>query len=275
MSFSTIARSLEPLAAAMWGLFLGWTIILGAVWVGGVNEGWLRTVVPQDDLRLALVALAQSAVPTWLALAVVNIHLALSHAEGLSTARRWLFLLLAATLALGMLARIKGLPFGPGDFKDTLGPRLLGVPVGWALLWVLLVVGARELVLWARPRLRHESTALAGAALVLLSFVNLQPLVVDGREGFRFWYHGTLASPTGAPWWAALSVFAVAAALGWLLREIRLGVSGRPRSRKPALAFLLFNVLLLLTHVRLWIVPLHPQTEVVVPPSPATATPSE
>ena len=252
MSRSTLSRSLEPLAAALWGIFLAWTVLLAAVWVGGVDAAWLQTNLGHAELRLTAEALVQSVVPTWLALAVANMHLSLTRAEGLRTARRWLFLTLVAALALGILARARDLPFGPFDFKDSLGPRLLGVPIGWTLLWFVLVAGARELVLWVRPRLGHRLTVLASTVLVGLSLATLQPLVAHEREGFRFWLFGRLGEPDVVPWYAPVAAVAFAGALGWFMREMRL-FSGTQRSRRPAVTFLILNALLLATALRLWL----------------------
>ena len=253
MSQSTLSRSLEPLAAALWGIFLAWTILLGAVWVGGVDAAWLEASVANTDLRTAATALVQSVVPAWLALAVVNMHLALTHAEGLRTARRWLFLTLAAALLLGMVARAAEMPFGPFDFKDSLGPRLAGVPVGWLLLWFVLVAGARELVLWVRPRLSHRVTAIAGAVLALITLANLHPLVMQGREGFRFWLFGRIEVPAALPWYAPMSALLFAFGLGWLMREMRLLGGTHHRSRRAAVVFLLLNGLLLAANVGRWV----------------------
>ena len=101
MSRSTVARSLEPLAASLWGFFLVWTALLAVVWIGAVDEFFLKANVGNDGLLVALVALVNSATPAWLALGVANMHLAIARAEGLATARRWLGILLGASLALG------------------------------------------------------------------------------------------------------------------------------------------------------------------------------
>jgi hypothetical protein len=171
--------------------------------------------------------------------------------------------LLGSALAFGLLARMIHLPFGrihfipfagaPGQWKGSgpLGPHLLGVPIGWALLWVVLVAGARELVLWLRPRASHTIATLAGATLVTLTFLNLEPLASGRHWRWWFWYRGEF-STAAAPQWIALG--AISAISSWLLRET-LGRHIPHRSRKPALVFVIFNALLLATHLRWWLAP--------------------
>ena len=255
MSRSVVARSLEPLAASLWGFFLAWTALLAAAWVGAVDEFWLKANVSNAGLRDALVMLFNSATPGWIALGVANAHLAISRAEGLATARRWLGLLLGASLVFGVIAVRTGVPFGGVYFTAQLGVRLMGVPVGWALLWALLVIGARELVLWLRPRASHAATALAGGAMVALTFVNLEPLA--RRWFWWMWYRDKLTIAATVPWHAPFVVFAFAVALGWLLREIAIVPRTQRRSRKPAIIFLLLNALAIATHLRLWLAPPH------------------
>jgi len=250
MSASTLSRSLQPLAASLWGAFVAWSILLGAVWVGRVDDAWLVNNVAHSDLRLAGAALIYSVVPAWLALAAVNMHLAIAREEGLRAARRWLFTTLLAALVLGMAARRFGIPFGAFDFKDSLGPRLLGVPIGWLLLWYVLVAGARDLVLWLQPRMGHAPTAIAGAALVVGSLAILQPLVVSGREGFRFWVFGTLAEPGPVPWYAPVVALAFAGGLGWMMREMQAPIG---RSRRAAEAWLVWTGLAAAVYLRGWV----------------------
>jgi hypothetical protein len=248
MSRSTIARALEPLAASLWGLFLAWTVLLAVVWVGVVDGAKARTLFDHPQLQSVAAALVQSAVPAWLAFAVVNIHLALSRAEGLATARRWLLLVVGSTLILGLLLKWAGWIFGPNLGFKLGGVR--GVPLAWPLLWMVLVAGARELVLWVRPRASHGATAAIGAVLVALSVLNLESLTRPYVWNWWFWYHEPLLSHP-IHWLAPVLALAVAGGLGWLMRQTRLAPQALHRSRKPALIFLILNALLLATHLRL------------------------
>lgn len=264
MSRSTLSRSLEPLAASLWGIFIGWTLLLAVVWVGALDPNHATQGIANEGLRQTVSVLIQSAVPAWLALAVANIHLALSRSNGLRSARLWLWILLGGTFAFAVLASVVPVPFGRLRFITTvtpgallkssgaLGPNLLGVPVGWALLWFVLVAGARECVLWAAPRISHARAALAGAAVVVLSIVNLEPLAHGGNWQWWFWYRGEFTVPA-SPQWAAYAV--VALLLSWVMRDTRLANLAQRRSRKPAIVFLVFNVLLVAAHLRLWLWP--------------------
>ncbi len=268
MSRSTINRSLEPLVACLWGFFLGATVLLAAVWIGLRDEDWARQQVANEGLRATLVFLARNAAPIWLVLAVVNIHLAIAQAEGLRTARVWLLIVLVGSLFLGVLltmfnaftGRIHFIGVGEGFGGGALGPQMAGVPIGWPLLWVVLVIGARELILWIRPRTSHLVTALIGTALVFLTFVNMEPLVHGGRWRWWIWYSGKF-EVTASPQWFAL--LAGAALLSFRLRKPDVMERLPKRPRKPALVFLIFSTLLVLTQIRLWLSP--PATPMELP----------
>jgi hypothetical protein len=263
MSRSLLTRSLEPLAASLWGLFLGWTVLLAWVWLMAIDAEWVRREVSNEGLKKALEALVKTVVPAWLGLAAAVMHLTFSRAEGMSTARRWLWLVLAGGFALGLLARNFEVPFGSIHFMPfvsldhkgqsegygPLGPYLLGVPIGWALLWFVLVAGARELVLWFFPRASHGAATRAGGVLVALTFLNLEPLAHGWRWRWWFWYEGKW-NVAASPQWAIILVAALA--LSWLLRQTSVAPRVPQRSRKPAIIFLIFNLLLLAAHLRFW-----------------------
>lgn len=264
MPRSIVARSLEPLAASLWGIFLAWTALLAVAWVGAVDENWLKPKVENEGLRDALVMLFNSALPAWIALGVANVHLAVSREEGLKTARHWLRLALGLSFLLGVIAANTGVLFGGAYFSSKLGVRLAGVPVGWALLWVPVLIGARELVLWLRPRAGHNMTALAGGALVMLAFFNLEPLAQ--RFTWWFWRRDKFSDATSLPWHFMLVILVFAVALGWLLRETNMVPRLQRRSRRAAVIFLLLNVLAIAAHLRFLIAP--PQSlpvEIAVP----------
>lgn len=264
MPRSIVARSLEPLAASLWGLFLAWTALLAVAWVGAVDEFWLKANVSNAGLRDALVMLFKSAMPAWIALGVANVHLTVSREEGLKTARRWLRFVLGLSFLLGVIAANTDVLFGRAYFSAGLGVRLVGVPVGWALLWVLVLIGARELVLWLRPRTGHGATALTGGALVALTFVNLEPLA--HRFTWWFWRRDKFTVATSLPWHFMLVLLVFAVALGWLLREINIVPRTQRRSHRAAVIFLLLNALAIAAHLRFWLAP--PQSlpvEIAVP----------
>ncbi len=226
---------LEPLAAVLWGIFLVWSAWLAAVWWLPIGPVWLgfsampeATPPPNADLRRTILLLADNADLLWLVLATANLHLHLSLTHGLSTARRWLLTTAATALVLGVLTTKCSVPFGSILFYPTLGARLLGVPAGWVLLWVVLVLAAREAAVQLRPRASHAAaSALAGALVFLTAVCVLPPALM-----LRAWWTWAVS-----PWeWAAW--FLVPCALAFALREKSILTASARRSWKPLLTLL-------------------------------------
>jgi hypothetical protein len=149
MPRSLVSRSLEPLVAVLWGVFLLWTAWLAVVWIVPVGSGELGFVAgspppPNPELRRAILLLAENADTVWLALAVMNLHRVLTHGYGLRVTRAWLLLSAGGGFALGVLNVKTGVLFGKMQFGAGLGKQLFGVALGWVLLWPALVLGARE-----------------------------------------------------------------------------------------------------------------------------------
>ena len=111
----------------------------------GFAEG--GALPPNADLREAVLLLANNADLIWLSLAVMSLHLVLTRAHGLRTARAWLAFSAGGALVLGVLNAKIGMPFGRLYFGEALGPTVFGVGAGWMLLWAVLVMSAREVVL--------------------------------------------------------------------------------------------------------------------------------
>jgi hypothetical protein len=179
MPRSLVSRSLEPLVALLWGVFLVWTAWLAAVWLVPIGPNMLGFIPdqpppPDADFRGAVLLFAKHADVAWLALAVMNLHLVLTRAHGLGTARAWLAFSGAAALVLGLLHTGWNEQLGWIYFGEALGVKLFAIAVGWVLLWAVLVMGAREAVLWAQPRLSHRSVAAVTAAVVFLTMFNLE-----------------------------------------------------------------------------------------------------
>src|SRR5438067_1414290 len=126
MPRSIVARSLEPLVAILWGLFLAWTVWVAVVWIAGIGPAWLGLIEgqappPNENLRRAVLLLAENADVAWLALAVMNLHLVITDAHGLRTARAWLGFAGGSAFLLGLLHQRRGAPMALGA---TLGARL-------------------------------------------------------------------------------------------------------------------------------------------------------
>ena len=257
MPRSLLSRSLEPLVAVLWGVFLVWTVWLAVVWVAPIGASALGFVeggpVPRNaELRDAVLLLANNADLIWLTLAVMSLHLVLTRAHGLRTARAWLAFSAGGALVLGLLNAKIGMPFGRLYFGEALGPKFLGVGTGWLLLWAVLVMSAREVVLRVRPRASHASVAMVTAALVLLTVVNLE---WPGRfvRGWWVWQSGEAKHPSGVPWmnWAAWFVGPWLMAFAMREKDVQSGVV--VRSLKPVVILVSVNVIAFAARLRAWL----------------------
>ncbi len=249
MSRSALARSLEPFAAVLWGILLVWSVWLAAVWGLHIGPVWLGFNAmpetgppPHPELRKAILLLAENADLIWLVLATANLHLHLSLTHGLSTARRWLLITASTALVLGVAETNFGAPFGGIVFYSTLGARLLGVPAGWLLLWIVLTLAAREAALRLRPRASHAAASALAGALGFLTAAN----VLSPALSLRAWwsYHGGAMPP-----WAWAAWFIVPCALAFVLREKSVLAASAHRSWKPPIVLLVLNGIALLARV--------------------------
>lgn len=257
MPRSLLSRSLEPLVAVFWGVFLVWTAWLAVVWIAPVGTEELGFVAgspapPYADLRRAVLLLAENADLTWLALAVMNLHLLLMRTHGLRVTRLWLALSAGGGLALGALNVKTGVLFGKAQFGSALGTKLFGVALGWVLLWAVLVLGAREAVLWLRPRASHRIVTVLAAAVVLLTVFNLE----WPARSFRGWWvrPQDAAGTLGVPWqnWIAWAMCPGLMAFAMREKDVRSGAA--PRSSRPLFLLVALNGIALVTRLRLsWV----------------------
>jgi len=254
MPRSLVSRSLEPLVALLWGIFLVWTAWLAVVWVLPIGANALgladATITPPNaDLRNAVLLLADYADIVWLTLAVMNLHLVLTRAHGLRTARAWLAFSAGGALVLGVLNAQTGLPFGRLFFGGALGPKFLGVSAGWLLLWAALVMGARETVLRLHPRASHARVAAFTALLVLVTAVNVEWPARFVR-GWWGWHSTAGKGTSGVPWtnWAAW--FAAPWLMAFAMREKDVLRGVAQRSLKPPVILAALNVIALLARLR-------------------------
>lgn len=257
MPRSVISRSLEPLVAVLWGVFLVWTVWLAAVWVLPVGANALGFVegspAPANaDLCSAVLLLANHADLIWLVLAVMNLHLVLTRAHGLRTARAWLAFSAGGALVLGALNARTGLPFGRLYFGEALGPKAFGVTAGWLLLWAVLVMSAREVVLRFRPRASHAAVAIVSALLVLVTMINLE-WPARFIRGWWVWQSGDARTPSGVPWlnWAAW--FAGPWLMAFAMREKDVLSGGSPHSLKPFVILASVNAIAMVARLRTWL----------------------
>ena len=256
MPRSLASRSLEPLVAILWGLFLVWTAWVAAVWlvpIGAVSLGFIpgQPPPPNADLRRAVLLMADHADIAWLALALMNIHLVVMNAHGLRTARLWLAASFVGAFLVGLVNARIGLPFGWLFYGETLGAAPFGVAIGWVLLASVLVLGGRGAVLWARPRESHASVAVLTAAVALLTMINLEwPARVI--RGWWWWHSGAARDLAPVPWtnWIAWFVWPLLAAFAMREKDVVSGVAFR--STKPALILALLNAVALAARIRAW-----------------------
>jgi hypothetical protein len=271
MSRSLLARPLEPLVAISWGVLLVWTAWMAAVWMIPVNHhslklpfdaptGWSseatsyvedRPQPPYADLRRAVLVLAKNAELAWLALALIQLHLAVISTNGVNTARTWLAIAAGGAFLLGAATHAFGIPFGWMFFSKVLGSQLLGVPLGWLLLWVVLLIAAREAILRIHPRAGHLLLTSLAAGAVLLTMVNLNP-VAENVRAWWVWHAGDIHRPATAPWWSWIAWFASAWAMLFLMREKSVAAAAAHRSVKPLVILLLLNFAAFATHLRGW-----------------------
>ena len=253
MPRSIFSRSIEPLVTVLWSIFLLWSLWLAAVWIVPVGTEELGFVVgspppPNADLRRAILLLAENADLVWLALAVMNLHLTLTLTHGLRVTRTWLALCAGGGFALGMLNVKTGALFGKAQFGAALGMKLLGVALGWVLLWAVLVLGAREAVLWLRPRASHRTATVLTAAVVLLTAFNLE---WPARELRGWWLRQQDATGTlGAPLQNWLTWAVCSGLMAFAMREKDVRSGAAPRSGRPVILLAALNAIALVARLR-------------------------
>lgn len=256
MPLSLLSRSLEPLVAILWALFLAASVWLAVVWLTPINAVTLgfsmeegATPPTHAAFRSAVHLLAQNADLIWLGFAVVNLHLVITATNGLTAARAWLAFTAGSALLLGWLNEGTRIPFGAMAFGDGLGGKLFGVPVGWPLLWAALVIAAREAVLWAKPRLSHAGVSFFAALVVLVTIANLEPMARHSR-GWWDWFLDTPRNPSGVHLWAWFAWFIWPWLVVFSMREKDVVAGVAPRTVRPMMILLILNAVALIARFR-------------------------
>lgn len=251
MPRSVISRSLGPFVAILWSLFLFWSVWTAAVWTLGIGATWLGFSAmpggappPNADLRGAILVMAEFADVAWLALAAVNLHLVITAAHGLRTARAWFSIAAGGAFVLAAANNFTGIPFGWMSHYPTLGSRLFGISIGWMLLWTVLLLGARETALRLHPRASHRTASVLAAALVLLTFANLTTVARVYRAWWG-WHTGDIRSPAAMPPWAWAAWFLCPLLLLLAMREKSAVTAASHRSIRPLIILAILNALAL------------------------------
>jgi hypothetical protein len=256
MPRSLLARSLEPLVAILWGLFFASSAWLAVVWLGPVTPTSLGFSLqpgapppPNADFRTAFLLFAQNADLIWMSLAVVNLHLLVTKANGLATARAWLAFTAGSAFLLGWLNVTTRIPFGAMAFGEGLGGKVFGVPIGWPLLWAAVVIAARESVLWLRPKLSHAAVSFASALVVFTTIANVEPTARHLR-GWWDWFIDIPRNASGVHAWAWVAWFFWPWLVVFCMREKDVVAGAGPRSVRPAIILGMLNFVALVAHYR-------------------------
>ena len=194
---STLHRSLEPIANSLWILFAIWTVIVAVVWIGGWGGGLAGgEPVPHAELKAAFEFVFKLLDAVWILLAGANVYLSLAATDGLAGARRWAGMILVAALIVGVLSRLTQLPLGPITFPSRLGVQIFGVPFGYPLLWLVIVVGGRDVLARFLPRASHLQIALLTGLLAAGSAWMMEPVAREDRAWW-LWREGrtVIAAP--------------------------------------------------------------------------------
>ncbi len=242
---SLLSRSLEPLVHALWPLFVGWSAAVAVLW--WIGDSWIEHLA-NPGLRTAVAFLVHSADAAWLLLAALNLYLDLAAREGIARARMIALVVFTSALAIAWASAATSYPLGSVVYTGRLGARIGPVPLGWLLLWFVVVLGGRAFLMHLWPRLSHAAISVLAGLVALLTDLSLEPLATKLRL-YWFWYATGTTTPTLPLWRNYATWFALAAALAWFAREQKLA-RARGNTRRPAAVIVIINSVFLTGHVR-------------------------
>jgi len=255
---SVLARGLEPLAAALWTLFVLVSLLVAIVWAFGIGEGSLENRIGNQDLLHASNWMLGQLDFVWITLAAANAYAGVATNEGLASARRWALWVILGVVILAWASSKSfgpvesGNPLGSIRYSSRLGPKFGPIPVGLPLLWLAILFGARDAVLWWLPRLSQLRVAFATSALVAFTDFSLEPLAA-GVRGFWFWQTAPGLPPSFDPPalnWLEWGV--IAGLLAYCLRNDCVATGSRPKSWKPAATLAVIHTVFLAAHIGRW-----------------------
>ena len=249
---SAVARD-GLVAIVVWYVFLIWTVIGAIVMIAGLNAenvtGWTSSSAAQE----ALVGILAYADLIWMVSAAAVVYLRVAAVDGLARARISAAIILAGSMLVEWIGAQTGAPFGPYRYTDAFGPRILGMlPIAIPLAWLVILFGARVLVLEIQPAISRFALSFWVAVIALVTDLNLEFIAWKVR-GYWLWYPDDAHPPSWPPWQNFLSWFVLAFVLHALTpwREER-AVTER-RIPRAALVVPITNVLFLVVHVSRWI----------------------
>lgn len=250
-SASALSRFLEPLSGSLWMLFLVWTFLLALAWGFGWGDASIAKLPGPAEMRSALEFLLWHAAPIWIVLAAASVYIWLADAESVPVARRWALMLVAAAFIAAAVSAWVGWPLGLIRFTERLGMKLGPAPITFGFLFLVVVVGARELLVLTWRAASHASIAVATGVLSAATFWAIDAIAV--RDQAWWLWRGTPGSvtPVAAPLPYLITIFSMAGALALLMqgRMVRSGF-GPLRMPKPIVAYLALLVLLLIANAR-------------------------
>lgn len=250
-------RWLEPFVSGTWIFFLLWTAGLATLWACGIGEVEIQEGITEPNLQEVLVSLVRVADVIWITLAALCIYAGVAADEGLAVARKRAFLAMAAGFAVSVCSYTMGAPLGAMTFTTRLGGMFFHVPIGVLLLWVAIVLGAREAALRLAPHAKLGVTVLLSGLLAGLTDLNMEWGEWAALKGRAWWLWERVGVPEKAThvWgsadlWQSPAVWALATALlVWIYGDPTRLKQGRKRNARPAWALMAMNVAFLAGHL--------------------------
>ena len=188
----------------------------------------------------------------WMLLAAVTVYLHAVRSEGICTARQQAAITLVTSTIIEWIGTRTGFPFGPYEYTDGFGPRIGGVvPMAIPFAWLVIVLCARNLVLWLCPYAGRLETAFGVATIALLTDLNLEDVAWHVR-GYWIWYPGSPRNPPPSHWppfQNYVAWFVISFAIALILPTDHTLRVRQPSRWRPILLLFLMNVLLAFVHL--------------------------
>ena len=235
-----------------WLLFLIWTAVGFVAMPLNINSWTMRRWFGASWFGHLAAEFMRLSDAIWMLLAAVTTYLHAVRSEGLRTARLQASTILVTSTMIEWVGTRTGFPFGPYEYTSDFGPLIGGVvPAAIPFAWLVIVLCARNVMLWLRPYARRWEQALGVAAIALLTDLNLEDVAWHVR-GYWIWYPDGPQNPPPSAWppiqnyvaWFVLS-FAIALVLP---SDHTLRIR-KPSRWRPMILLLLMNALLAFVHL--------------------------